>query len=436
MSLAETIVALSTPPGQSALAVIRLSGPLCKELFLKASAKKEVHPRQMIWTQWRDPLTGNSLDDVMAAYFEGPHSFTGQDSLEIFPHGNPLIVKNILQSLTQIDGVRLAEPGEFSRRAFEMGKIDLVQAESIGQLIHATDQKALENAQKLLKGELSHTLLALIEEIKYLAARMELDVDFVEEEIDPEIDTWIVDLERMKSYLNELAESFQVQKMRERRKLVVLAGSPNAGKSSLINALVKEDRLLVSAQAGTTRDYIEVPLLLPGGEAFLVDTAGLGEAIDELDARSQAKTREVLQKALITLEIRDGLLKEHPVVCEKADRIIYTKKDSDQFEGDLALAVSSMTGEGLAELKAWLNENLFDKEDADLWLITERQEACIRQALGQINKMLDLLHQGQFAIEILAFEMQVAREALQEITGEISTDEILNRLFAGFCIGK
>jgi tRNA modification GTPase len=437
MSLNDTIVALATPPGQSALAVIRFSGPKCKEIYKLCTSKEVSETKAMRLVSWKNPINQQLQDSLLAVFFEGPNSFTGQDIIEIFPHGNPLVIKNILTSVTQLDDVRLAEPGEFTRRAFELGRIDLVQAESIAQLIHATDQKSIDNAQRLLRGELSGTIFKVIEEIKFLAARMELDVDFVEEEADPQIETWVRDLETLENELEKLANSFALQKHRNQRKLVVLAGSPNAGKSSLINALVKEDRLIVSSMAGTTRDYIEVPLLLPGGEVHLVDTAGLGEAIDDIDAQSQQKTKEILQKAAFVVELRDGTQKKHQKACENPDLLAYSKADLEGFDkNNEGIFLSAHSGENLNQLKMLIDEKVFGTEDSDLWLITERQEEAINNALAQILKMKSLLVSDSMAIEILAFEMQEARVMLQEITGEISSDAILNRLFAGFCIGK
>lgn len=437
----DTIIALATPPGTSALAVIRLSGPNCLELWKRFLSKRDPQTRLAQLLPMRS-ADGEVLDRLLAIYFENPKSFTGEDSIELFPHGNMLLIKKIIAEFTQSGLVRLAEPGEFTRRAFEHGQIDLVQAESIGMLIHSKNEKALENAQKLLHGELSVQIQELVDKVQYLSAKMELEVDFAEEEADAELEGWSIDIIQ----ILELIDSLKVGHIKGRKTaevpLVVFYGKPNAGKSSLINALLQEDRLLVSQQAGTTRDYIETTLYLSGGEIKLVDTAGLGEAVDDLDALSQVKTKEILEKASIRVHLMDSMDPSPDADFDSDDLKLFTKVDllenpNEKLSPD-TLFVSSQTLVGVEELKSHLNEILFDQEEIleEVWMASERQFDCLIKAEELLRSALDVLAVGHASPEILAFELREARLALEEITGEISVDSILGRIFQGFCIGK
>jgi tRNA modification GTPase len=218
--------------------------------------------------------------------------------------------------------------------------------------------------------------------------------------------------------------------------LAVLYGAPNAGKSSLVNALLGEDRVLVSNVPGTTRDFVEVRLFLDGGEIRLVDTAGIAEkATDELDALSMKKSREILDEADLKILVLDGTDSDEPVV--QPDFVVHSKCDLRESVPERGLCISSKTGAGLAELKKVMNAALFKKNEnqEDLWITSEREKACLEEALAGVNRVLNLLKTNP-AVELLAFEMQLVRRALQSITGEISSEDILQSIFAGFCIGK
>lgn len=429
-----TIAALATPPGTSALAVIRISGNQVQAI-LQSFFGLKAKPRMMHRAYFKNQA-GELIDDVLVCFFPGPHSYTGEDLLEIFPHGNMLIVRKILHELYNFPHTAPAEAGEFTRRAFENGKLDLVQAEAVGQLIHGTNDAILQNAQRLLAGELSVQVSGLIEQIKYLSAKMELDVDFSEEEADPDYESWLLDLVQIDGILSQLLRNWERHARLQDTPRIALCGKPNAGKSSLINALVQEDRLLVSAQAGTTRDWVEVPLFLENGEVLLIDTAGFGEAIDELDALSQAKSKERIAKADFVLWVEDGTLApERPLF--KVDLVLRTRADSNDFSALDGHAVSSKTMFGIDEFKKVLEKELHLKDDerSELWMGSERQAQSIRIAQQMIRNSMELLHQKQGA-ELLAFELREARLAVEEITGEIAVDEILGKIFEGFCIGK
>ena len=508
----QTIVAPMTPSGVSAVAALRVSGPKVREVVRALFGEKRaaaLEPRMANLGSARDPQSGKLIDSLLYIFFEGPNSYTGEDVLELYPHGNPLIVRDLLQAIRGLDGVRLAEPGEFTRRAFLNGKMDLTQAESVADVIHSANRAELENAHRLLGGALSKKIAALASQVKDISARLELDVDFAEEEADPDFAGWEARFVAVRESIQQILNSFHGKASLSRLPLAVLYGAPNAGKSSLVNALLGEDRVLVSNVPGTTRDFVEVRLFLAGGEIRLVDTAGIAaQATDELDALSQKKSREILEEADMKILVLDGasrkcrscdgelasrhsregelasrhsregkiasrhsregelasrhsregeLASRHSREGENlrtstfadmtnnADLVVYSKSDlraSPDRNGaspipDGGLSVSSKTGEGLDALRQAMNASLFKQSaDAeDLWITSEREKACLEDALAGIDRALDLLRNNP-AVELLAFEMQVVRRALQSITGEISSEDILQSIFAGFCIGK
>lgn len=441
-----TIVATMTPAGVSAVAALRVSGTHVRDvvrLLFGLRAAEKLVPRMANLGTARDPQTGKVLDSLLYIYFEAPNSYTGEDVLELYPHGNPLIVRDLLQAIRGIEGVRLAEPGEYTRRAFLNGKMDLTQAESVADVIHSANRAELENAHRLLSGALSKKIATLTAQVKDISARLELDVDFAEEEADPDFSGWKQKFENIRVSIKGILNSFRGKANLSRLPLAVLYGAPNAGKSSLVNALLGEDRVLVSNVPGTTRDFVEVRLFLDGGEIRLIDTAGIADkATDELDALSMKKSREILDEADMKILVVDGTVESRKTEDEtiNPDFTVYSKSDlksNANAESEGTLRISSMTGEGLDDLKNAMNAVLFKKSETaeDLWITSEREKSCLEEALAGVDRVLGLLEKNP-AVELLAFEMQLVRKALQSITGEISSEDILQSIFAGFCIGK
>ncbi len=451
-----TIVAPMTPAGVSAVAALRVSGPDVRKVVGALFGEKALGtlaPRHASYGTARMPDSGDVVDSLLYIFFEGPNSYTGEDVLELYPHGNPLIVRRLMQAIRSIGCVRLAEPGEFTRRAFLNGKMDLAQAESVADVIHSANLAELKNAHRLLGGALSKKVLTLAEQVKDISARLELDVDFAEEEADPDFEGWGKRFEGIRASILGILDSFREKSSVGRLPLAVIYGAPNAGKSSLVNALLGEDRILVSNIPGTTRDFVEVRLFLDGGEIRLVDTAGIAErATDELDALSMEKSREILEEADMKILVVDSA--SHVIARERSDRgnlnpdfIVYSKSDlmgvpdggseAAMTLTENALRVSSKTGEGLADLRQAMNKTLFKKVEnsEDFWITSEREKACLEDALAGIDRALDQLKNNP-AVELVAFEMQLVRRALQSITGEISSEDVLQSIFAGFCIGK
>ena len=450
-----------TPAGVSAVAAVRVSGPevrdvvraLFGEAALAGIKPREVrlgtarYPRPADAGQGESLAAAPAIDSLVYVFFEGPNSYTGEDVLELYPHGNPLIVRELIRAIREVGSVRLAEPGEFTRRAFLNGKMDLAQAESVADVIHSANLSELRNAHRLLGGALSKKVASLAAQIKDISARLELDVDFAEEEADPDYAAWGDKISSIREGVADMLKSFKGAASLRRLPLAVLYGAPNAGKSSLANALLGEDRILVSDIPGTTRDFVEVRLFLDGGEIRLVDTAGIAEhATDKLDALSMEKSREILEEADLKILVDAG---EEALGSEsearenvKPDFVVYSKcdlrtADTAAATCQNALRVSSKTGEGLAELKRMMNSALFKSDESaeDFWITSEREKACLEDALAGIDRALDLIRTNP-AVELLAFEMQLVRRALQSIVGEISSEDILQSIFAGFCIGK
>jgi tRNA modification GTPase len=452
--VSKTIVALSTPPGTSGLAVLRLSGPACRAVAGACLGRPHPEPRHVYYGAFRasaaEPAERSSggaaeiLDRLNYVFFPGPASATGEDVLELYPHGNPLLIERILRALLAQPGMRLAGPGEFTRRGFEHGKIDLLQAEAVGQLIHAETVQALRNARRMAEGGLGPPLKALRDALVDLSVRLELDVDFSEEEADPDYASWAPRLEAIQTALGRLSDGFDRGRELGRPPRVAVLGAPNAGKSSLINALAESDRLLVSDLPGTTRDWVEVTLTLPGGRVQLVDTAGLGRPVDGLDELAMERTRRQWREADLRVWVEDGTLppaEARAAAGAEAPEIalrIRTKSDLAGFRNAPdGLAVSNPTGAGLDLVRARLDALAFRDRGAgeDILLTTERQFQAVAAARERVAAALAGMRRKP-AIEILAFEIREAAGHLQGLLGEISTDEILGRIFAGFCIGK
>lgn len=461
----QTIVAPMTPAGVSAVAAIRVSGSKVREvvrLLFGESAIKNLKPREAKLATARDyrtmvgedRATALVIDSLLYIFFEGPNSYTGEDVLELYPHGNPIIVRELIQVIKSVEGVRLAEPGEYTRRAFLNGRMDLVQAESVADVIHSANRDELKNAHRLLGGALSKKVKTLTEQVMDISARLELDVDFSEEEADPDYATWGVKISAIRESVESILKSFKGKAAVSRLPLAVLYGAPNAGKSSLVNALLGEDRILVSNIPGTTRDFVEVRLFLDGGEIRLVDTAGIADkATDALDALSMEKSKEILAEADMKILVLDGsdgrdgnvIARNDSGACREQsvaeaihpDFVVVSKSDLGASRQGGNLRISSKTGEGLAELKRAMNAALFKKTEnsEDLWITSEREKTCLEEALAGIDRALNLIRTNP-AVELLAFEMQLVRRSLQSITGEISSEDVLQQIFAGFCIGK
>ncbi|MDR0518033.1 MAG: tRNA uridine-5-carboxymethylaminomethyl(34) synthesis GTPase MnmE [Fibromonadaceae bacterium] len=422
-----TIIALATPPGLSAIAALRASGPAVTSICKAVLPEFKMQPR-----------TASLVNHLIAIYFPAPNSYTGEDVLELFPHGNPFIVRKLIEEICKVPGVRLAERGEFTQRAFLNGKMDLTQAEAVGDLLHASDSKSLSNAHRLLSGEISCEIKTLAQSIKEASALMELEVDFAEDDTATGAAPhgYPINCDILHS-LRKLKKRFKILQSEPPR--VALFGAPNAGKSSLINALVREDRLLVSEIPGTTRDFVEVLLNLPSGDILLIDTAGLAsKAQSEIDSLAMQKSKEVLEKANLKILVIDAstpLPAEFETWRTAANITAWTHIDiscQSYNPENSDFRIASPKNEGIKELIEALDNILFPKteEQEDAWITNERQIACINKAEECVSKALEL------PVELAAFEMREARVALCSLTGEISDENVLDSIFNSYCIGK
>jgi tRNA modification GTPase len=437
-----TIVALATPPGTSAIAALRVSGSAVKNVCKTILPNFKMQPRVASLTE--ASFNDKIIDELIAVFFSAPNSYTGEDVLELFPHGNPFIVRKLIEAICKVPGVRLAERGEFTQRAFLNGKLDLTQAEAVGALLAANNSKSLSDAQRLLSGEISSEINALAESVKGASALLELEVDFAED-TEGKTTSEVLLEHKILQHLQNLKKRFRASQSELPK--AALFGAPNAGKSSLINALVKQNRLLVSETPGTTRDFVEVPLHLPSGDILLIDTAGFAnKAQNKIDEMAMQKSQEILEKANLKILVTDAsapLPDDFEKLAGMANLAVWTHTDIsckffDEKKSDLGnFKVASPKGEGIEEFINVLDNIFFPKDEAEeLWITSERQIACIEKAEVCALRALELLKQPEPAIELAAFEMREARNALCSITGEISDESILNSIFSSYCIGK
>lgn len=446
----DTIAAPATPAGTSAIALVRISGPATAAIAT-GLAGGPPPARQARRADYRD-RGGTLVDDVLFTFFPGPASYTGEDTLEVSCHGNPFIVQRILEDL-YARGCRAAGPGEFTQRAFLNGRMDLSQAEAVMDLIHARGERALQAANQQLRGALSRRMSDLIEGLLAALARIEAYIDFPDEDLPPDDrDRVLGDLKRLAKETSKLlATSHYGEILRGGLKTVIL-GEPNAGKSSLLNRLVGHERALVSAEPGTTRDYLEERILLGDHHLRLIDTAGLNPAPGPLEARGIAKTLERLEEADLVLLVLDHSQPVPSLPDAVASRltpattlIVANKSDlpahpglHSRFDGFDLVATSARDGAGIEALQQRLQERAarFHVElGEDLVAINARHADALARAQDSLDRGSRLL--GECApSELVASELREALAAFGEIAGRIDNERMLDHLFATFCIGK
>ena len=444
----DTIAALATPAGTAAIAVIRISGPdtgrLGGDIFGELPPPRVVHR-----AQYRD-RSGAPLDDVLFTFFRGPNSYTGEDSLEISCHGNPVIARLVLGDL-HVRGCRHAEPGEFTRRAFLNGRMDLSQAEAVMDLIHARSERALAAARRQMDGALGREMQGLTDGVLDALARVEAYIDFPDEDLPREdldaVRTGIRDVLRGADRL--LATRVYGDLLREGARTVIV-GEPNAGKSSLLNRLLGRDRAIVSAEPGTTRDFIEEAVAVGPHCLRLIDTAGLSDAPGPLERLGMEKTRERIADADLLLWVVDATrptplppagLKLDPAktirVLSKSD-LLPAPLQPDPAPRFETVAVSALTGAGIGDLRSALIRRADGFQAAvgpDSVAINARHAHALSQAKECLGAALLKLESAPES-ELLASDLRGALDALGEISGRVDNEQVLDRLFASFCIGK
>lgn len=454
MSHNDTIIAQATPPGRGGVGILRISGPLASEVARTVLGKLP-KPRYADYLPFRDS-NDSVLDQGIALWFPGPNSFTGEDVLELQGHGGPVILDLLLKRILTTPGLRIARPGEFSERAFLNDKLDLAQAEAIADLIDASSEQAARSALNSLQGVFSDRINRLVEALIHLRIYVEAAIDFPDEEIDFLSDGKIeAQLNQVMDTLDGVrAEARQGSLLREGMK-VVIAGRPNAGKSSLLNALAGRDAAIVTDIAGTTRDVLREHIHLDGMPLHIIDTAGLREASDEVERIGIERAWNEIENADRVLFMVDGTttdatdpasiwpdfiarLPAHlpiTVVRNKAD-ITGEQQGLEEAEGYALIRLSARTGDGVEILRTHLKQSMgFETHLDGGFLARRRHLQALEQASDHLLQgKLQLL--GPMAGELLAEELRLAQQSLSEITGEFTSDDLLGHIFSSFCIGK
>lgn len=450
----ETIVAQATAPGRGGIGILRVSGPLATKVA-QAILGKCPKPRMADYLPFKD-ADGTILDQGIALYFKSPNSFTGEDVLELQGHGGQVVLDLLLKRILQIDGIRLARPGEFSEQAFLNDKLDLAQAEAIADLIDATSEQAARSALKSLQGEFSKKVNELVDSVIYLRTYVEASIDFPDEEIDFLADGKIE--ANLRGIINQLedvrAEAKQGSILREGMK-VVIAGRPNAGKSSLLNALAGREAAIVTDIAGTTRDVLREHIHIDGMPLHIIDTAGLRDATDEVEriGISRAWTEiEQADRIILMLDssdpesadlskVRSEFLAKLPstlpvtIVRNKIDLNGEQASESEQG-GYQIISLSAQTHDGVQLLREHLKQAMgFQTGMEGGFLARRRHLDALDKAAEHLQ--IGLVQLTEFhAGELLAEELRLVQSYLSEITGQFTSDDLLGNIFSSFCIGK
>jgi tRNA modification GTPase len=439
----ETIVALSTAPGVAALAVIRLSGPESHEIVSRLVVEKvEGKPGEVVYRTLTHE--GKTLDDAVLTFWRGPHSYTGEDTVEISCHGNPHIVENIIEACLAL-GARAARPGEFTQRAFLNDKLSLTQAEGLLDLLYAPTERALASARAMKEGRLGVALEAVRAELVDLLSHLEASLDFAEEGIEPRVGPEFgVRVEKARGEIGQLLRTAPLGRILQEGALAVIVGEPNVGKSSLLNALLREDRAIVAATPGTTRDLIEAMCNVRGLPLRLIDTAGQRDSTDPVEIEGNRRARALLPKAQLLLHVVEA---HQPYAEAKIELpanipslLIANKSDLGRHASlpAEAILISAKTGEGLGELEGKIESVLLADvadETETVLTINARQNATLERAAQSLDRAVEALR-GAVGLELVSVELREALDDLAEVIGKTDNEDILTRLFQNFCIGK
>jgi tRNA modification GTPase len=440
--LSDPIVALATPPGRAALAVIRLSGSGAFDVAARVITRFQAHPaRRATLASFHEP-DGQPIDRGLYTTFPRPHSYTGEDLVELSCHGGLLVPGRLLAAL-HAAGARPAAPGEFTRRAVLNGKLDLVQAEAVGDLIDATAPAQAHAALNQLEGGLSRRIAALRESLIEIQALLSYDIDFPEEDDGPVAPARIAaQIEAAAAQIRGLvATAPSAERLREGA-LMVFAGRPNAGKSSLFNALLGSERALVTEIPGTTRDAIEAHTDFLGWPVRLADTAGLWNAPEKIERMGVEVSRRYLAAAdlvLLCVEAGREVGEDEDAIAEARPTLLLRTKADLAAKAGQGIAVSALTGEGLGVLRRAAAERVFadriNLADLEPGLTRERHRTTLSRALVALGGAVPHLGSGGDAV-LAAHHVRQAADALEELLGSIDIEEVLDRVFGSFCVGK
>lgn len=438
--MSTTIIALATPPVPSALANIRMSGPRSHQICQQLSGS-EVAPGRIQYRVLKSD--GDILDDVVILAWKSPASFTGEDMIEFSCHGNMLIVDRIIAACCAA-GAEPAAPGEFTRRAYLNGKMDLTQAEAVSELIDARSERALKAVRQFQQGAFGQKLAELRESLLQVLSHLEAYIDFPDEDISPETGSKMLEQVRViDEKLNQYLNTAQTGKFLRHGAKIVLAGAPNAGKSSLMNAMLEEERVLVSEQPGTTRDTVEAECQIEGFPCFLMDTAGVRDTEEAIEKMGIERTHRSLAEADVILYLIDGTEPDMANAMEFPDKSVpvirvITKSDLKAQPDVSGISISSTTGDGIDSLKqAVLNKLKLSDQTmmSESLAVNARHEFHLKEARDHLGRAMQNLEQAE-APEISSSDLRAALFSLAEIVGETTNEDILDRLFQNFCIGK
>jgi tRNA modification GTPase len=449
----DTIAAIATAPGRGGVGVIRVSGSNLLP-FAFALTGKTPKPRYATLTDFQ-AADASTIDSGLLLYFPNPHSFTGEDVLELQGHGGPVVMQMLLARCLDL-GARLAEPGEFSRRAFLNGKLDLAQAEAVADLIDASTASAARSAVRSLQGEFSRAIHALTDELINLRMLVEATLDFPDEDIDflKAADAF-GRLERLQQKLAEIFDRAGQGKLLQSGLHVVLAGQPNVGKSSLLNRLAGDDLAIVTPIAGTTRDALRSTIQIEGIPLHIIDTAGLRETEDVVEKIGIERSWQEIERAdvvLLLVDARQGVsAADREILAKLPERLqritVYNKidladraperHDEHDAHGDaIAISLSAKAGQGISLLREELLRIAGWHQTEDVFIARERHLRALALAQQHIATARAVVESRMPALELFAEELRLAQQALGEITGEFTADDLLGVIFSRFCIGK
>lgn len=452
MNLDDTIVAIATPPGRGGIGVVRFAGPEARTLACSMlRLKHALAPGQALFGELIEPVTGERIDEAVVTFFARPHSYTADDVVEISAHGSPVVLRHIVELATS-GGARLAEPGEFTMRAFLNGRIDLTQAEAVRDLIESQTLYQAKVAAQQLEGALSRRLQPVKRKLVELVAVMEAGIDFAEDDVSVLPAKEILSrIEEVQVPLQQLHASFAYGKIVHEGLTLAIVGRPNVGKSSLFNRLIERERAIVTATPGTTRDLVTETVALSGIPIRLVDTAGIRHSTDEAESIGIRKSYEALSEADLVLVVLDSTqqvsAEDHELLEASSKRralAVASKSDlapdgPPQIAGLKVFSTSAVTGAGIDDLRAAILEQVSGDsargEQETGFLTNVRHQRLVEESLSSLEAAS---HAVQHSVphEMIMLDLYGALRPLDAITGETTTDDILNLIFSSFCIGK
>lgn len=433
MNLHETIVALSTPPGRAGLGVVRITGKQSQAVAAALVPGIELRP----WRVARGTLISGA-DHVLVTLFAAPHSYTAEDLVEISCHGSPVVLRFCLDQAVQA-GARLAEPGEFTLRAYVNGRIDLPQAEAVRDLIDSTTLYQAKIAAQQVEGSVSRRVNPLKHQLVELIALLEAGIDFAEDDISiPQNDELFRRLIPLTAGLRKLAESFQYGNLVREGLQLAIVGRPNVGKSSLFNRLLEQDRAIVTDIPGTTRDAISETAAIEGIPVKLVDTAGIRESTDQVESLGIGRSYQAMADADVTIVVIDGSAPltedDQRIISRVSGRMVLAANKCDLGSAAPGLPVSALTGQGIAELRrAILPKAQAANEEG--FITSVRHERLLQEALESLDRAAAAI-ENNIPHEMLLLDLYSALSPVDAITGATTADDILNQIFSTFCIGK